>query len=650
MPYRPFFVFPEKVRQEIPFFKYCNAFWFSVFDPPRALVPGLALTPDVTTGDPKAPSKAPEPSPVSDPGPTKTAANEDPAPSPSPAAHPQSVPQPQNTAGPSDQHPGDSTTPTPTDDAPVLPDLNAQRPAQPADPQRIPSNDGDPAAAKVSRDPYNVQSPTSTTGNSQEGDPDDSTQNDPTVQDDGSTPTTIQLGPQPNQKPTTIYVGSGSSEEASTSGIGAIIYNAFGKVSPTTSADGVSGPQASVDPAVAFPTITAAGQILTISDPSAVSIAGTVLTPGGAEATISGTPVSLAPSGNLVIGTGPPHPSSTILTIAGQIITANPTSFEIAGTPVVAGAPAVTVSGTPVGIGTAGDLVIGGTTSTPSPFAAVVTVGGQTLTANGADLVGSGTTVSAGGPAVLVAGTPVSLGPSGEFVVGDTTTTISGASQRSVFTVGDQAFTANPTKFSVAGATLSAGGPAITVSSTLISLNPSGSLVIGTSTIPLETPTPTVITTDGQTFIVEGGGLIAIGSTTLSSGGKGIIISGTPISVGPGGSLVIGISSIPPETRIPIVITTDGQTFTVNGDGLIAIGGATLTSGGAGTIISGTPISVGPSGLAIGSETVPLPTGNGSASNTLSVFTGTGARYDQPSRLVLWVSLVAMMALWVGWG
>ena len=612
-------------------------------------MPGLALTPDVTTGDPKAPSKAPEPSPVPDPGPKKTAVNEDPAPSPSPAAHPQSVPQPQNTAGPLDQHPADSTTPTPTDDAPVLPDPNVQRPTQPADPQQIPSNDGDPAATKDSGDPYNVQSPTSTIGSSQEGDSNDLTQNDPAVQDEGSLPTTIQLGPQPNQKPTTIYVGSGSSEEASASGIGAIIYNAFGKVNPTTRADDISGPQASVDPAVAFPKITAAGQILTISDPSAVSIAGTVLTPGGPEATISGTPVSLAPSGNLVIGTGPPNPSSTILTIAGQTITANPTSFQIAGTPVVAGEPAVTVSGTPVSIGTAGDLVIGGTTGTPSAFPAVVTVGGQRLTANGADLIGSGTTVSAGGPAVLVAGTPVSLGPLGKFVVGGTTTTISGASQPSVFTVGGQTFTANPTKFSVAGTTLSAGGPGITVSSTFISLNPSGSLVIGTSTISLETSTPTVITTNGQTFTAEEGGKIAIGSATLSSGGVGTIINGTPISVGPGGSLVIGTSTISLETPTPAVITTDGQIFTVEGNGLIAIGGATLSSGGAGTIISGTPISVGPGGLAIGSETVPLPTGNRSAFSTVSLFTGTAARYDLPSRLVLGASLVVMMALLLGW-
>ena len=137
----------------------------------------------------------------------------------------------------------------------------------------------------------------------------------------------------------------------------------------------------------------------------AVSIADTVLTPGGAEATISGMPVSLASSGNLVVGTGPSHQSSTIITIVGHTITANPTSFLIAGTPVKAGAPAVTVSGTSIGRGI----------STASPPAAVFTVGAQRFTVDGASLVVSGTTVTAGGPAALVAGTTVSLDPSGVF-------------------------------------------------------------------------------------------------------------------------------------------------------------------------------------------------------------------------------------------
>lgn len=319
----------------------------------------------------------------------------------------------------------------------------------------------------------------------------------------------------------------------------------FGKIDPTTKPDGSSDPKASVaDPASFFPTVTVAGQALTISNPSAVSIAGTILFPSGAEATIAGTPVSLALSGNLVVGTAPPGESSTVLTIAGHTITANPTSLQLAGTPVEAGGPAVTMSGTAISMGLSGTLVIGGRASVTSPPAMIFTVGAQQFTADGADLVTSGTTIHAGGAPALVAGTPVSLGPSGVLVVGSTTTTLVGFQQSSIFTVGGHTFTANPTKFSIGGATLSAGGPGITVNSTLISLDPSGSLLIGTSTIPLLSPTPTIITTDGQTFTVEQGGMIAVSDITLSSGGPGTMLNGTPVIFGSGG-LVLGSDTIP---------------------------------------------------------------------------------------------------------
>lgn len=174
-------------------------------------------------------------------------------------------------------------------------------------------------------------------------------------------------------------------------------------------------------------------------------------------ATIAGTPVCLAPSGRRIVGTGASRPSSTVLAIAGHTFTANPTSFQIAGIPVKGGEPAVTVSGTAVSIGLSGDLVIGGSVSTTSPLAVVCTIGTQQFTVDGAGLGGSGTTVRAGAPAILVAGTAVSLGLSGVLVLGSNTTTLAGFSQSPTFTASGQTSTANPTEFSVAGATLSAG-------------------------------------------------------------------------------------------------------------------------------------------------------------------------------------------------
>ena len=171
------------------------------------------------------------------------------------------------------------------------------------------------------------------------------------------------------------------------------------------------------------------------------------------------------------------------------------------------------------------------------------------------------------------------------MIVGEATSTLAGLSRPTIFTVGGETFTANPIKFSVAGTTLSAGGPEITLYSTLISLDASGSLLIGTSTIPLHIPPPAVITTDGQVFTVEQGGLTAVDGVTLSSGGPS-------------------------------------------------------------TTISGTPVSVSPAGLVIWSDRVPLPTVSGSGSSPVAPFAGSVPKSAELSRLILWGALGMMMAVW----
>ena len=517
----------------------------------------LVLAPEITTSEPKAPSRTPSPSAVHDGGPRKTATDEDPA-SPTPAAHPQAMPQPKHTASLPDPDPGNSKAPTPDDTSHVLPDPSTQQPGNSVDPVETSPNDLDPNLSVL----HNL---------AQQG--------------KDSSPTTIQLRPQPNKKPTTIFLGSNSDGKETTSGIGALILNALGKADLTAKLDGASNSKSLiVGPVASFPTVTVAGQLLTISDLSAVSIAGIILTPGGAEATIPDTLVSLAYSGNLVVGIGFSYQSSTILIIAGHIITANPISFEIAGTPVKAGELAVTISSTGISMGISGDLVIGGSASITPSSAAVFTVGTQRLIADGAGLVVFSITVTAGGSAALISGTKVSLDLSGVLNVGDTTTTLAGFSRPSVFIVGGETFTANLTEFSVDGTTLLAGASGITVNSIPISLNPSGSLLIGTSTIPLQQSTATVV-------------------------------------------------------------TTDGQVFTIAQNGLIAVDGVILSSGGPGTTISGTPMSVGSDGIVIGSDRIRLPTANGSASSHVAPFTGSALKSAGSSKLALWVVLGIIMAL-----
>ena len=103
----------------------------------------------------------------------------------------------------------------------------------------------------------------------------------------------------------------------------------------------------------------------TANPPSDFIISGQTLTPGGVI-TISGTPISYDKSGNdVVIGTSTESLATAmitpadIMTVDGQVFTANPTAFSIDGTTISAGGPGVTISGTPVSLEPGGILVIG---------------------------------------------------------------------------------------------------------------------------------------------------------------------------------------------------------------------------------------------------------------------------------------------------
>lgn len=557
-------------------------------------------------------------------------------------------------------------------------------------------------------------------------------QGNPALGGTPSPPTTIQLGPPQDQRPTTINIrpkpsneysapnfgtnsnnvanpgmeGSapganndngantgdlgGSTNNGADSGIGEsapspgdtvdggpTIIVSSGNTNSNPNANNPAGGIAKPDPVV----VTAAGQLLTISDPSAIPIAGTVLTPGGAAVTIAGTPVSLRSDAHLVVGTAPPASISAIITIAGNTVQANPTSFNIGDIPLKAGFPGVTISGTPVSLGPTGDLVIGGhpdtvsaqqpgpvfftvgdqmfaahptgfdigstkvavngpavsvadtpirlassgvlvigssTTHldpTPEPFTSLI-VGDQTLRVNAGGFEVAGTTVTPGGSAFILAGRPISLGQSGVLVVGSSTTTLATSpTQPSIFTAGDQIFTANPTAFEVAGQILSAGAQGTTIDGTLVSLNPSGSLVIGTNTFAIAKSTEdhaksSIFTVGDQTFTANPTAF-AIDGHTLSAGGPGTTVDGTLVSLNPFGSLVIGTSTVP-LSPTPSIFTTDGHIFTAFDNGVVAVDGVTLSNSGSGTTIGGVPMKVQSGRLVVGSDTISLPTASGS--------------------------------------
>jgi len=420
--------------------------------------------------------------------------------------------------------------------------------------------------------------------------------------------------------PTLASAGQGSTAtsilrplpKASSSGIGALIMNAFESQPPEVGSSGV------VVPSLVMPASTIAHQA------------------GVDAAVVSNTmPVfNLADSSAVPLQSPPPDMSPAVFTVAGETFTANPTGFIIAGTIVTPGGPPAVISGTPVSLGPSGVFIGGSTMPLRAPslnqIPSVFTAAGQAFTANPTGFNLAGTAVLLDGPAVTISGTPVSLGSS-NLVIGGSTFAIKTpfpGRVPSVFTVADQMFTANPTGFAIASVTVSPGGPAVTISGTPISLGPSG-LVVGTSTVALITTPPTqaegsVFTEAGRIFTANPTGF-SIGGKSVSPGGSAVTVDGTPISLGPSG-LVIGTSTIPlPRPSLDVLnksaFTIAGQTFTPNPTGF-SIAGTTLLPGSEITI-SGTIVSLGTSDIVVGNSTVPLPNSNSSAQSLNSAITST---------------------------
>ena len=238
--------------------------------------------------------------------------------------------------------------------------------------------------------------------------------------------------------------------------------------------------------------------------------------------------------------------ATPVLAVAGQTFTPNPSAFSIAGTVVSAGGPAVRIGGTAISFDPSEILAVGGSTialKTPSstPLAGeVFTVAGQIFTLNPSAFSIAGTTISADGPAVTISGIIISLGQHGVLKIGSSTINIPTPSNifpSKAYTIAGQVFTPNPSAFSIAGTTISAGGPAATVGGTIISLEPSGTLVIGSSTIPLlpKTAFSSDVDIDGFDIVAHSSFAVADG-VTVSAAAAGVTVSGKVVSLEAGGA------------------------------------------------------------------------------------------------------------------
>ena len=114
------------------------------------------------------------------------------------------------------------------------------------------------------------------------------------------------------------------------------------------------------------------------------------------------------------------------------------------------------------------------------------TVGGQVFTPYPPGFSTEGTLISAGGRGVTIAGTAIHLESSGILKIGSSVISMKNTAvlddlQLATYSVGGKDFAPNWTAFRIAGTTVSAGGPGVTIAGTPLRLDASGILKIGTS-------------------------------------------------------------------------------------------------------------------------------------------------------------------------
>lgn len=371
----------------------------------------------------------------------------------------------------------------------------------------------------------------------------------------------VESGPPANLPP---QGGSSQPSQREEANLGSLIINGFGGNGPQDSSKGGSVLAVPI-PASGTQKVTMNdGQILVV-DPTKVVVGGVSYTAGGPPVTLPNVVISFVPNaasggagddgaagsneaagsnGNFAPNVAP------VLTTLGQTITPNPSRMVVAGTTLLPGGSPLTLSDTLVSLDTSGQLHIG-SSIIPTVPQSVFTVGSKTFTANPAGFTIGSTSLTPSGPAETVDGTTISLDRAGHLQIGSSTLTLPSPTPGSVFTIGTNTITANPSGFTIGSTSLIPGGAPQTIDGTVISLDQSGHLQIGTSTLNIASPLPTafgdVITTDNLT-IQPGVSAIIVDGITIRPGAPGVTIDGNVVSLESGGILDVGSGRIPIPT------------------------------------------------------------------------------------------------------
>ncbi|MCJ1426494.1 hypothetical protein MMC29_004397 [Sticta canariensis] len=351
--------------------------------------------------------------------------------------------------------------------------------------------------------------------------------------------------------------------------------------------------------------VTVADRLVTIINPSAIAIAGTMLSVGGDAKTISNTVFSLDSAGGLFVDPiGIDSHTPATITVAGQLVTIiSPSAIAIAGTTLSIGGSSKTISNTVFSLDSAGGLVVDpiGIDShifaLPTTTSATITVAGQLVTIIGPSVIAiAGTTLSIGGSAKTVSNTVFSLDSAGGLVVDPIgidshTFALPTATSATITVAGHLITVVNPSTILIAGNTLSINGDAKVLSNTAFSLDSAGDLVVesinvDSHTFGLPSIASATVSAAGQLITVINPSMVRVASVTLSAGGKAITLSGTVMSLAPSNKLVIKSSgtsikgtTVSLSPTISSVFTIAGLTFTPISRSGVVVDGQTILPG-----------------------------------------------------------------------
>ena len=608
------------------------------------------MVPDPTSSPPVARPSTPEPSPTLDPGPTKTALGDTHETSPAPGAMgtPASKPTGSDPNVPGKvSEPGAQLGTKQQDSNPTVvngdpnPQNNHPGPQPTALPGTEPQQVADPQVIQPTDHSPQEQGPTPT-ANSEENPEDPNTYNSPSVVNwpGGSSPDPSRSDLPAAGKPNVNSPSNPSSEDPSDNQ-DKNPPNAAGDNYVSQSGNSKDGGQVIQLPAVAdFKPTTAAGHVMQPMA-SGASIDGTIITPGAAPITISGTPVSMDTSRQVYLGGTPyqlPTPAAApAVTLANSAIAVPiPDGVSIYGTTLTPGAPAFTASGKAMSLDSSNKLMVAdgpvsnleplvsiapgaptpgafgqGITAAPTAFnavgtllpgAAAVTVNGVAMSRNSAgELMIDSTTVggdmgtlSPNAPPLTVSGVAVSLNSDDQMVVG--TQQVGGAvgtlsPGASALTVNGIAVSQNSAGEILAGSqTLTTAG----ASGIAVSLNSAGQVVVGSQTVGRAlgsmTPGSPPLTIDGMAVSLNSAGEIMAGSEVLATAGT----SNMAVSLNSAGNLIIGSKTIAVESGSAAVITPTAN---------VAVG--TLSHGGPALTVDGMAVSINSAGeLMAGPKTI----------------------------------------------